>query len=127
LDKTCKDILKLNDYIPILILIALAVVLGFLVVVLGTIFGPRRPTEKKSMPYESGMVPYGPGTRRMNVRYYLIAVLFILFDIEVVFFLPWAGSFRVLGIPGLVLILIFVVILEVAHLYAWKKGALEWD
>ena len=116
-----------NDYMPILILIGLAVFLGFLVVILGTIFGPRRPTEKKSMPYESGMVPYGPGTRRMNVRYYLIAVLFILFDIEVVFFLPWAVSFRVLGIPGFVLILIFVIILEVAHLYAWKKGALEWD
>ena len=117
----------LTDYLPILILIALAVVLGSLVIVLGTIFGPRRPTEKKSMPYESGMVPYGPGTRRMNVRYYLIAVLFILFDIEVVFFLPWAVSFRILGLPGLALILIFVVILEVAHLYAWKKGALEWD
>jgi len=117
----------LNQFLPILVLIALAVVLGFLVVILGTIFGPRRPTHKKAMPYESGMVPYGPGTRRMNVRYYLIAVLFILFDIEVVFFLPWAVSFRELGMPGLVLILIFVVVLEVAHLYAWKKGALEWD
>jgi NADH-quinone oxidoreductase subunit A len=117
----------LNEYLPILILISLAVALGFLVVILGTIFGPRRPTDKKAMPYESGMVPYGPGTRRMNVRYYLIAVLFILFDIEVVFFLPWAVSFRSLGFPGLGLILVFVVILEVAHLYAWKKGALEWD
>ncbi len=117
----------LIEYLPILILIALAVVLAFLVILLGHIFGPKRPTEKKSMPYESGMVPYGPGTRRMNVRYYLIAVLFILFDIEVVFLLPWAVSFRVLGTPGLVLILVFVVILEVAHLYAWKKGALEWD
>lgn len=117
----------LNDYLPILILVALAVLLGFLVVILGTVLGPRRPTEKKAMPYESGMVPYGPGTRRMNVRYYLIAVLFILFDIEVVFFLPWAVSFRDLGVDGLVLILIFVVVLEVAHLYAWKKGALEWD
>lgn len=116
-----------NEYLPILILIALAIVLAFLVVILGTIFGPKRPTEKKSMPYESGMVPYGPGARRMNVRYYLIAVLFILFDIEVVFFLPWAVSFRSLGIPGLVLILIFVVILEIGHLYAWKKGALEWE
>ncbi len=117
----------LNEFLPILVLIALAVILGFLVVILGTIFGPRRPTRKKAMPYESGMVPYGPGTRRMNVRYYLIAVLFILFDIEVIFFLPWAVSFRELGMPGLVLILIFVVVLEVAHLYAWKKGALEWD
>ncbi len=117
----------LTDYLPLLILIALSVVLGFLVIVLGTLFGPRRPTEKKSMPYESGMVPYGPGARRMNVRYYLVAVLFILFDIEVVFFLPYAVSFRLLGLPGLGLILVFVVILEVAHLYAWKKGALEWD
>jgi NADH-quinone oxidoreductase subunit A len=117
----------LNEYLPILILIALAIVLAFLVILLGTIFGPRRPTEKKSMPYESGMVPYGPGARRMNVRYYLVAVLFILFDIEVVFFLPWAVSFRALGVPGFVLIMTFVVILEVAHLYAWKKGALEWD
>ena len=63
----------------------------------------------------------------MNVRYYLIAVLFILFDIEVIFFLPWAVSFRELGIPGLVLMLLFVIVLEVAHLYAWKKGALEWE
>jgi NADH-quinone oxidoreductase subunit A len=117
----------LTDYLPLLIIIAFAIVLGSLVVVIGTIFGPRRPTEKKAMPYESGMVPYGQGSRRMNVRYYLIAVLFILFDIEVVFFLPWAVSFRILGLPGLGLILIFVVILEVAHLYAWKKGALEWD
>lgn len=117
----------LTEYLPILVLILLAVVLGFLVVILGTVFGPHRPTQKKAMPYESGMVPYGPGMRRMNVRYYLIAVLFILFDIEVVFFLPWAVSFRDLGAPGLVLILCFVAILEVAHLYAWKKGALEWD
>ncbi len=117
----------LTEYLPILILIALAVVLAFIVILLGAIFGPKKPTEKKSMPYESGMVPYGPGTRRMNVRYYLVAVLFILFDIEVVFFLPWAVNFRALGLPGLALILIFVVILEVAHLYAWKKGALEWD
>jgi NADH-quinone oxidoreductase subunit A len=117
----------LNDYFPILILIGFAIIVAIVAISLGALFGPRRPTQKKSMPYESGMVPYGPGTRRMNVRYYLIAVLFILFDIEVVFMLPWAVSFRLLGMPGLVLILIFVVILEVAHLYAWKKGALEWD
>jgi NADH-quinone oxidoreductase subunit A len=117
----------LNAYLPLVVIITFAIVLAFLVVALGHLFGPRRPTSKKSMPYESGMVPYGPGTRRMNVRYYLIAVLFILFDIEVVFFLPWAVSFRELGTPGLVLMVIFVIILEVAHLYAWKKGALEWE
>lgn len=117
----------LTDYMPILIILIFAVILGFLVVILGHTFGPKRPTGKKAMPYESGMVPYGPGTRRMNVRYYLIAVLFILFDIEVVFFLPWAVSFRSLGFPGLAMIVLFVIVLEVAHLYAWKKGALEWD
>jgi NADH-quinone oxidoreductase subunit A len=117
----------LIEYLPVFILIGLAVIVALVAIGLGVIFGPRRPTDKKAMPYESGMVPYGPGTRRMNVRYYLIAVLFILFDIEVVFFLPWAVSFRLLGLPGLLLILVFVIILEAAHLYAWKKGALEWD
>jgi NADH-quinone oxidoreductase subunit A len=117
----------LNAYLPLVVIIAFALVLAFLVIALGHLFGPRRPSSKKSMPYESGMVPYGPGSRRMNVRYYLIAVLFILFDIEVVFFLPWAVSFRELGTPGLVLMIIFVIILEVAHMYAWKKGALEWE
>jgi len=74
-----------------------------------------------------GMVPYGPAKRRISVRYYLIAVLFILFDIEVVFLVPWAVVIRQIGVPGLVFMIIFVLILEVAHLYAWKKGALEWD
>lgn len=115
------------DYLPLFILTGLALVIALVAVGLGILFGPRRPTEKKSMPYESGMIPYGPGMRRMNIRYYLIAVLFILFDIEVVFFMPWAVAFRTLGLPGLALIVIFVVILEAAHLYAWKRGALEWD
>jgi NADH-quinone oxidoreductase subunit A len=117
----------LNDYLPLVVIILFALILACLVVALGHLFGPRRPSSRKSMPYESGMVPYGPGTRRMHVRYYLIAVLFILFDIEVVFFFPWAVTFRDLGVQGLVLMLVFVVILEVAHLYAWKKGALEWE
>jgi NADH-quinone oxidoreductase subunit A len=117
----------LIDYLPLFILFGFAIVVALIAIGLGYLFGPRRPTGKKSMPYESGMVPYGPGTRRMNVRYYLIAVLFILFDIEVVFFLPYAVSFRTLGFPGLALIIVFVLILEVAHLYAWRRGALEWD
>jgi NADH-quinone oxidoreductase subunit A len=73
------------------------------------------------------MVPIGPGTRRMTVRYYLVAVLFILFDIEVVFVLPWAVVFRQLGVSGIVLMFLFLAILEVAFVYAWKKGALEWE
>jgi len=116
-----------SQFFPILVILALALFVGFFVTVLGTIFGPRRPTARKSSPYESGMVPYGPGTRRMSVRYYLVGVLFILFDIEVVFVLPWAVVFRELGVPGLALMIVFLVVLEVAFVYAWKKGALEWE
>jgi NADH-quinone oxidoreductase subunit A len=117
----------MQEYFPIAILIVLAIGLAILVVILGHMFGPRRPTERKSMPYESGMRPIGPGTRRMPIRFYRVAMLFILFDIEVIFFLPWAVVFRKLGLFGLVEMLIFIVILLVGYVYAWKKGALEWE
>lgn len=117
----------LLEYLPIAILLVIATAFAALLVALGHLFGPHRPTERKSMPYESGMRPIGPGTRRMPVRFYLIAVLFILFDIETVFFLPWAVVFKRLGVFGLVEMLIFVLILLVGFVYAWKKGALEWE
>lgn len=117
----------LTPYIPLLILLVLSAGLAVLVVVIGHSFGPRRPTERKSMPYESGMRPIGPGTRRMPIAFYLIAVLFILFDIEVVFLLPWAVVFRQLGLFALIEMFIFILILLVGYFYAWKKGALEWD
>ncbi len=117
----------LNDYLPIAVLLLLSTGLAFLIIVLGHLIGPHRPSKRKAAPYESGMQPIGPGTRRMPVRYYLIAVLFILFDIEVVFFLPWAVVFRQLGIFGLIEMFIFIVILLVGYIYAWKMGALEWE
>ncbi|MBC8508990.1 MAG: NADH-quinone oxidoreductase subunit A [Chloroflexi bacterium] len=122
----------LLEYLPIAILIVLATVLAGLVVILGHAFGPNRQTDAKSMPYESGMNPYGPGTRRMSVKFYLIAVLFILFDIEIIFFLPWAVVLRdfvdnSLGIFALVEMFVFITILLVGYVYAWKKGALEWE
>ena len=115
------------EYLPILILFILAILLAGLVVIIGHAFGPRRPTSRKSQPYESGMMPIGPGTRRLPVRFYLVAVLFILFDIEIVFLFPWAVVFRQLGVFGLVEMLIFISILLVGYFYAWKKGALEWE
>ncbi len=115
------------DYIPIAILVFLSTCLAVLVIILGHLFGPNRPTEAKGMAYESGMDPIGPGTRQMPVRFYLIAVLFILFDIEVIFFLPWAVVFKRLGLFGLIEMLVFIIILLVGYVYAWKKGALEWD
>jgi len=117
----------LIDYLPIFILVALALVVGIIVLLLGRFVGPHRPTSRKGEPYESGMIPYGPGTRKMPVRYYLVAMLFILFDVEVIFFLPWAVAFKRLGVYALVEMFIFVAILMVGFVYIWKKGALEWE
>ena len=114
------------EYVAIALMIVLATIVALIAIGLGTLFGPKKESAAKSMPYESGMNPYGEGTRRMPVRFYLIAVLFILFDIEVVFFLPWAIVFRQLGLFGLIEMVIFIVILLVGYVYAWKKGALEW-
>jgi NADH-quinone oxidoreductase subunit A len=115
------------EYVAIALMVALATIIALIAIGLGTLFGPKKASEAKSMPYESGMTPYGEGTRRMPIRFYLIAVLFILFDIEVVFFLPWAIVFRQLGVFGLIEMIIFIVILLVGYVYAWKKGALEWE
>ena len=115
------------EYVAIALLIALATIVALIAIGLGILFGPKKESAVKSMPYESGMTPYGEGTRRMPVRFYLIAVLFILFDIEVVFFLPWAVTFRQLGLFGLIEMVIFIAILLVGYFYAWKKGALEWE
>jgi len=117
----------LFEYIAIAVLLILTTAVAVIAITLGVLFGPRRETKRKSMPYESGMAPIGPGTRRMPVRFYLVAVLFILFDIEVIFFLPWAVVFRKLGLFGLIEMLVFIGILLVGYIYAWKKGALEWE
>jgi NADH-quinone oxidoreductase subunit A len=117
----------LIDYIPLFILLALSIAVGIIVLLLGRYVGPHRPTRKKGLPYESGMIPYGPGTRQMPVRFYLVAVLFILFDVEVIFFLPWAVAFKQLGLFALVEMFIFVAIILVGFVYLWKKGAFEWE
>ncbi len=122
----------LAPFIPIAVIIILAVVFGFLIVGVGHLFGPRRKTERKLMPYESGMTPIGPGTRRVPVRFYLVAVLFILFDIEIIFIIPWAVVLRQFvkanaGITLLIEMVIFILILMIGLIYAWKKGALEWE
>ena len=117
----------LFEYLAIALLIALSTVVGLIAIGLGELIGPKRKSKVKNEPYESGMTPIGAGTRRMPVRFYLVAVLFILFDIEVVFFLPWAIVFRQLGMFGLIEMAIFIIILLVGYVYAWKKGALEWE
>lgn len=116
----------LADYLPIAILIFMATAVAFLVVGLGHLFGPQRESRRKAEPYESGMRPIGPGRRQVEVHFYLVAVLFILFDIEVVFLLPWAITLRQLGLFGILEMAIFIAILLVGYVYAWRKGALEW-
>ena len=117
----------LRDYLPIVVLLLVATGLAVVMVILGQILGPKRNTPAKSMPYESGMTPIGSAVRRMPVRFYLIAVLFVLFDIEVIFLLPWAVVLKQLGVFGLIEMLVFVFILFVGYIYVWKKGALEWE
>ena len=120
------------EYVAIAVIVVLATLIALIAIGMGTLFGPKKVTKAKNIPYESGIVPYGEGTRRMPVRFYLIAVLFILFDIEVIFFLPWAIVLREFTDQGkglfiLVEMVIFIVILLVGYVYAWKKGALEWE
>ncbi|MCA1900383.1 MAG: NADH-quinone oxidoreductase subunit A [Chloroflexi bacterium] len=117
----------LLEYIAIAVMIGVATIIAFVAIGLGELFGPKKSTEAKSIPYESGITPFGEGTRRMPIRFYLVAVLFILFDIEVIFFLPWAIAFRQLGLFGLIEMVVFLAILTVGYVYAWKKGALEWE
>lgn len=117
----------LDEYIPIAILFVLSAAVAVLLVFVGVIFGPRRKNPRKAQPYESGVLPFGQAQRRFPVHFYLIAVLFILFDVEIIFFFPWAVMFRALGVFGFVEMIIFIAILVVGYVYVWKKGALEWE
>jgi len=117
----------LQEFAPIAALIILAVIVCYIVVIISRLFGPFRPTARKTAPYESGMKPIGPANRRLPIKFYLIAVLFIIFDVEVIFFLPWAVILREIGPYGLIVMGVFLFILTVGFIYEWKKGALEWE
>jgi NADH-quinone oxidoreductase subunit A len=118
-----------GDYAPILIFAVVAVALSAIAVLVPTLLGPKRPTPIKLSPYESGKLPIGPARRRFPVQYYLYAVLFILFDVGIVFLYPWATVFKDLSPPlgGLLAAGIFVSILVLGLIYVWRKGGLEWD
>ncbi len=118
---------NLVQYIPIAVLLGIALFFALLLPILSLSLGPKRLGQRALMPYESGMRPIGPAMRRMPVRFYLVAVLFILFDIEVIFFLPWAVTFRSLGVFGFVEMVVFISILLVGYVWVWKKGALNWE
>jgi NADH-quinone oxidoreductase subunit A len=119
--------MAMNTFAPIGVLLLVAVLLSGIILVMSRLFGPYKPTTRKRSAYESGMQPIGPANRRYPVKFYLVAVLFILFDIEVVFFLPWAVVFRETGLYGFVVMAFFVVVLTIGLIYEWKVGALEWE
>lgn len=116
-----------SEYYPVFILVGLSVGLIAIILVLPGLIGPKRMTAGKYVPYESGIRPTGSGKQRFHVRFSMIAMLFILFDIEIVFFYPWAVNFRQLGLFGLVEMIVFVAILFVGYVYVWKRGAFKWE
>lgn len=117
----------LESYIPIFMMMTGGVLFGVIMVKLNELLGPKRPNEEKLSTYESGMEPVRTARERFSVKFYMVSVLFILFDIEVVFLYPWAVTMRDLGVYGLVTMTVFIVILFVGFFYIWRKGALEWD
>jgi NADH-quinone oxidoreductase subunit A len=115
------------EYLPIFIFFVVAVGFALVTLFLSAIFGKRKITPQKMIPYECGMDPIGEARKRFSVRFYIVAMLFIVFDIEAVFLYPWAVIFRDLKIFGLAEMGVFIAILLVGFVYVWKKGALEWE
>ena len=117
----------LQNYVPILIFLGVATALGSVLIGLGFLFGPRRPDVEKLSAYECGFEAFSDSRMKFDVRYYLVAILFILFDLEIAFLFPWAVALPSIGGFGLWAMGIFLFILVVGFIYEWKKGALEWD
>jgi len=117
----------LGAYLPIILLGAVAAAFGLGSVIFSSLVGQKKPSPVKLQPYECGCEPVGSAQERFSIKFYIIAMLFILFDIEAVFLYPWAVLFKRLGMFGLVEMGVFIVILFVGYIYVWKKGALEWE
>ena len=117
----------LGAYLPILLLVIVALVFGCCSLVFSSLIGPKKSSALKLSPYESGCEPVGTARERFSIKFYLIAMLFIVFDIEVVFLYPWAVSYKHLGVAGFATMFVFIAILLIGYFYVWKKGALEWD
>ncbi len=117
----------LSQYYPVLLLLGVAGGIGIALILIGQWFGPSKPTVEKLIPYECGFDAFEDSRMRFDVRYYLVAILFIIFDLEIAFVFPWATVFGELGLFGLVEMAVFIFLLLIGFIYAWKKGALEWE
>ncbi|MCX7851562.1 MAG: NADH-quinone oxidoreductase subunit A [Caldilineales bacterium] len=116
-----------QDYLPLLVLFVIAGAFAAIAIIIPTVLGPRNPNKMKQEPIESGMIPFGPAWRRFPVQYYMVAMLFIIFDVEVIFFYPWAVILNKLGLFGLIEMGVFLGILLIGYFYVWRKGAFEWE
>ncbi len=117
----------IENYLPILIFIAISVIMGLIPMLLGLGLGPRNKDAAKDSPYECGFEAFEDARMPFDVRYYLVAILFIIFDLEIAFLLPWAVAIREVGLIGFSAMALFLIILTVGFIYEWKKGALDWD
>jgi len=117
----------LAQYLPILIFLCVSAVIGVALVILGNVLGPRRPNSEKLSPYECGFEAFEDSRSKFDVRYYLVAILFIIFDLEITFFLPWALALDQLGMFGVAAMFVFVIELVIGYFVIWKRGALEWE
>ncbi len=117
----------LENYFPVLLFIGIALVMGVMPLMLGMLVGPNRPDKDKLSPYECGFEAFEDARMKFDVRFYLVAILFILFDLEIAFLFPWAIVLKEIGTFGFVSMMIFLAILVVGFIYEWMKGALEWE
>jgi NADH-quinone oxidoreductase subunit A len=117
----------LENYLPILIFLAMGAVFGVVPVILGRLVAPHRPDSDKNSPYECGFEAFEDSRMKFDVRYYLVAILFIIFDLEIAFLFPWAVVLKQIGMFGFMAMVVFLTILVVGFIYEWKKGALEWE
>jgi NADH-quinone oxidoreductase subunit A len=117
----------LENYIPILIFLGIATGLGVVLLLVGFILGPRKPDPEKGAPYECGFEAFEDTRMKFDVRYYLVAILFIIFDLEIAFLFPWAVALDGIGWYGFLAMMIFLAVLVVGFIYEWKRGALEWE
>lgn len=124
---TSPDPAFLLDYLPILVFIAVAIVMGTVTLSLSWLVAPKRPDAEKLSTYECGFEAFDDSRSRFDVRFYLVAILFIIFDLEVAFLFPWAVSLGEIGLFGFWSMMLFLGILTIGFIYEWKKGALEWE
>jgi NADH-quinone oxidoreductase subunit A len=116
----------MQGWLSIVLMIGLGAGFALISVLLSHVLGPRKPTPEKLAPYECGMPPVGDARERMSVKFYLVAMIFLLFDIEVAFLYPWAMALRELGWPGFMQVVLFMLLLLAGYVYVWRKGALDW-